>query len=95
MSEVREKLQQDLLTAAPWDALSDHLENIFLVHGVNIIDVGEAFALDDTSRVKDWLGDGRLRRPTPGEILEWRADDASFVALIVQPWVLLQAESET
>lgn len=95
MSKVRDKLKQDLLQSAPWDALSDHIDNIFVVRGVNIIDVGVAFAENDTTRVKDWLGDGRLRRPSPIQITKWEADRASFVALIVQPWILLQAETES
>jgi hypothetical protein len=89
MSELRDKLTQDILSAAPWEALRLHAQNLILVDGVSLVDAGEALAEDDTDTVEAWLEEGALRRPTAEQLEQWDEEEPEFVALIVQPWVLV------
>ncbi len=89
MSELRDKLTQDILSAAPWEALRLHAQNLILVDGVSLVDAGEALAEDHADRVKEWLEDGTLSRPTSAQLEQWDEEEPEFVALIVQPWVLV------
>lgn len=91
MSDLRDKLTQDILSAAPWDALRPHAQNLIVVDGVSLVDAGEALAEDDTDTVEQWLSDGTLRRPTADQLETWDDDEPRFVALIVQPWVLISS----
>ena len=45
-------------------------------------------AADDQAKVKVWIDDGALRRPTLEEVTRWTADPVAFYAVIVQPFVL-------
>lgn len=92
MSNLRSKLQEDLLAAAPWDALREHFQNIIIVREVSLVAAGEALAEDDVTRVEAWLADGTLSRPSDEQLDLWEAEEPSFVALIVQPWILVQSE---
>lgn len=95
MSELRSQLQDDILTAAPWDALRPHAENILVVRGIPLLDAGEALADDDVAQVKAWLADGTLARASDTDLAVWEAEKPTFVALIVQPWILVQRAVDT
>jgi hypothetical protein len=94
MSELRDKLTEDILTAAPWGALRQHTQNLIIVDGISLVDAGEALALDDADRVEAWLESEVLRRPSAEEFEAWEGEEPDFVALIVQPWVLLAIGTE-
>lgn len=89
---LREQLQEDLLENTPWDALRLHAEKdaVLLVQNLDLIDVGEAFAQDNTANVSAWLQAGHIRRPTSAEIKAFALEQQEFHALIVQPWVLIK-----
>lgn len=89
-SDVRSKLGEDILVAAPWDALKPHIANIIIVDGISIIDAGEALACDEVDQVSAWLAEEALSRPTRAQLDQWDEDEPELVALIVQPWILVQ-----
>lgn len=90
---LRAKLHSER-TPTTWRDLdeSGHLDAIFLVDdALDLVDVGVGLAENDVESVQRWLGAGQLRRPSPAELEQWRADpDALFELLIVQPFVLIQ-----
>lgn len=90
---LRERLQEDLLESTPWDALRLHAEKgtVLLVHQLDLIDVAEAFALDDAAKVGAWLQSAQVQRPTEAQQASFQKEQRTFRALIVQPWVLIQA----
>jgi hypothetical protein len=98
---------EDLVDIAEWEWLSDLAKQgkvLFLASNLEIVEVGLALAEDDISKVRDWLADGWLYRPTETQILAWdrqveqdseRVKDLAslpsaliFNSLIVQPFVL-------
>ncbi len=88
-NELREKLEEDLLEEAPWDGIRPHVARVVIVHGLELVDVGEALARDETERVEEWLELGSLARPTAEDLKRWERDQPTFWMLIVQPWILV------
>lgn len=94
MTSPKETLQAQLGPVFYSD-LRAHLDRgaVFVVApGLDILDCALALATDDAVRVRAWLEEGGLRRPTADEHAGW-ASDASlqFTAVPVQPYVLIQA----
>lgn len=98
---------EDLVDIAEWAWLSDLAKQgkvLFLASNLEIVEVGLALAEDDISKVRNWLADGWLYRPSETQILAWdrqveqdseRVKDLAslpsaliFNSLIVQPFVL-------
>lgn len=77
--------------------LKAHLlrDAVFVVRApLAILDAARALSRDDTAAVKRWLEDGSLRRPTESEKEAWAATpDRTFIAVPVQPFVLVQADA--
>ncbi len=91
MSDVRARLEQDL-AEVDWPWLRPHARRgaLILVAGdLDLVAVGESVAGDDRERVTAWIGEERLRRPTPEQVRSWEArPETAFQVLIVQPYVL-------
>jgi len=91
MSHVRERLEQDL-AEVDWPWLRPHARRgalILVADDLDLVDVGASVAEDDRERVSAWIGEGRLRKPTPEQVLSWEArPETAFHVLIVQPYVL-------
>lgn len=74
-----------------WAALEPHARRqaLFLVRdGLELAEVAAAVAADDQQKVKGWIDDESLRRPTLDEVTRWADDPVAFYAVIVQPFVL-------
>ena len=56
--------------------------------GLELAEVAAAVASDDQAKVKEWIDDESLRRPTVDEVTAWADDPVAFYAVIVQPFVL-------
>jgi hypothetical protein len=97
MTSPKETLQAQLGPVFYSD-LRAHLERgaVFLVRpGLDLLDCAIALATDDAARVRGWLEDGGLRRPTAEEHQGWAGESAlQFTAVPVQPYVLIQALEE-
>jgi hypothetical protein len=53
------------------------------------VEVGMAIATDDSTRVRRWIEEQFLVKPTPETIENWDAYQR-FQALIVQPYILIK-----
>jgi len=76
---------------ATWAALEPHArrQGLFLVReGLDLAEVAAAVAADDQAKVKVWIDDESLRRPTLDEVTTWQDEPVAFYAVIVQPFVL-------
>lgn len=76
-----------------WRYLKAHFEAGVLLYvdpSVELTEVGEALAADDTGRVKAWRQAGNLLTPSRPHADYWSESGAVFRALVVSPFVLAQ-----
>ena len=93
MSELREKLQQNL-DQAEWEWLIPNVQKdavILVAENLDLLDVGEAIASDNISSVQHWIDEQLLIKPTVDQVGEWNLNrDKRFNALIVEPYVIIK-----
>lgn len=86
-------LQVDL---AEWGWLRAHLERgglIVVAPELDIAEVGERIARDDTAAVGGWIEAGKLSKPSDGQIAAWDADKGvRFSTLIISPYILIKEQ---
>ncbi len=76
-----------------WPYLKTHFDNGALLYvdpGLSLTEVGEAFSRDDADRVKAWRGSGDIITPSEPHAAYWEESGATFRALVVSPFVLIQ-----
>jgi hypothetical protein len=75
--------------------LAAHLKRdavLLVAPDLDLMDAAVAVASDDATQVGAWLGDGRLRRPTPAEHTAWLGEpERRWRAIVVQPFVFIQS----
>ncbi|TAE59898.1 MAG: DUF2288 domain-containing protein [Nostocales cyanobacterium] len=93
MSDLREQLKENL-DEAEWDWLVPHAQRdaiIVVADGLDLLDVGEAIATDNTNSVGNWIAEQLIAKPSPEQLGNWNTDRTKrFNALIVEPYVLIQ-----
>lgn len=76
-----------------WDYLKKHFEAGSLIYvdpSLELVEVGQAIADDDTARVMSWRDQGDLLQPSEPHADYWESVDQRFRALVVSPFVLAQ-----
>jgi len=76
-----------------WTYLKSHYEAGALVYvdpALQLTEVGEAIAADDSQRVKEWRGKGDIITPSAPHAEYWEQSELMFRALVVSPFVLIQ-----
>jgi hypothetical protein len=90
---VRERLAA-FLGEVYWSDLSAHAARdalIVVADDLDMLDVGEAIASDDTARVEAWIRSRSLAKPSAGDLARWPAEPlAVFESLVVAPFVLVR-----
>ncbi|MBD2664400.1 hypothetical protein B6N60_00883 [Richelia sinica FACHB-800] len=93
MSDIKTELTQNL-DEAEWEWLIPHAQRdavIVVADGLDLLDVGEAIASDNTASVQLWIDEQLITKPSPAQLGEWNSDRTKrFNALIVEPYVLVQ-----
>ena len=92
MSEVREKLAQEIMEA-DWLLLDAHYARdavIIVEDKLELLDAAEAVAKDHIDQIKGWLKEMSMYKPRPDQVVEWEARKTKFKFIIVQPYVLAQ-----
>jgi len=81
---------------AEWSWLRAHLERggvIVVAPELEIAEVGERIARDDTATVGAWIESGKLAKPSESQIAAWDADSsARFNTLIISPYILMKEQ---
>ncbi len=94
--DLRTELTESL-DEAEWDWLSPHARRDALLvvdHTLDLVDVGLAIASDNVSSVQGWIQQQLLYKPSPEQLSDWEGNPITrFNALIVQPFVLIQAKA--
>ncbi|AUX40951.1 hypothetical protein SOCE26_023530 [Sorangium cellulosum] len=77
-----------------WTDLRAHVARdavILVAADLDLLDVGEAIASNDTATVEAWIADGKLTKPTAEELSRWPLQlELRFMSLVVQPFVLVR-----
>ncbi len=58
---------------------------------LDLLDVGEALARDDKATVGRWIESNEIGKPSLELIERWSTEGGSWSAIVVQPFVLVQA----
>lgn len=92
-SDLRAELTQNL-DQAEWEWLIPHVQRdavILVALELDLLDVGEAIANDNTLPVQQWIDQQLITKPSTAQIGEWNGDRSKrFHTLIIQPYVLVQ-----
>lgn len=92
---IRQKLAESLGPVGYGD-ISAHLgrDAVFVVApSLELVDCGVAVAMDEVETVRLWIESGALRKPSRDERAHWAAQGGTFVAVVVQPFVLVQIDT--
>lgn len=76
-----------------WDELAPHYARGVVVRvsaGLDLIEVGAAFAEDNVAQVTAWLEGGAVARASEDDARHWTAGNMEFEALVVAPWVVVK-----
>jgi len=90
---LREKLNLET-GRMDWPALARHFARGVVIKvdaGLDLVEVAAALARDDKARVAQWLNQGRIAKAEVADAQAWNDGQASFWAVVVAPWVLVQA----
>ena len=95
MSDVRSMLKESM-APAEWTWLRSHAvagRMVVVSPLLDLIDVGEAIAADNTNKVQAWLDEGLVEVATQAEIdkRDKLPGKTEMMAAIVQPFVLVPA----
>lgn len=94
MGNLRTQLAE-MMDEVVWDCLIPHAKRDALVvvtPGLDLLEVGEAIAQDNTTLVQRWIGEQLISKPEADQLQQWnQTPQKQFTALIVQPFVLVQA----
>ena len=75
----------------PWSYLRPHCENgvlYFVDPALPLIEVGAAFARNESAKVEGWLKSGDLVKLGEVHAAQWEKNAPEFEALVVSPFVL-------
>jgi hypothetical protein len=81
-----------------WTELERHFASGRLISvdpALDLVDVAQAFAADNTGALEQWLKDAKLGPVSDEEARDWHARTAWLWAVVVKPWVLVQDRPET
>jgi len=78
----------------PWQELQRPFARgaLISVHAeLDLVDVAFEFARDNKAQMETWLASRYVHRVTDEQAREWQGREASLWAVVVKPWVLVQA----
>jgi hypothetical protein len=96
MPGLKEKLEQDVADIS-WKELQVHAKRdaiIVIKDELELSTVAVAIAEDNTTSVQKWIGEEAIAKPTAQQLTDWNQNpEKQFVALIVQPFVVVKETS--
>jgi hypothetical protein len=96
MSDLKSELTENL-DEAEWDWLIPHAQRdaiIVVSSHLELVDVGEAIASNNTAQVGCWIDEVLIAKPSNDQLGNWNSDRTKrFNTLIVQPYVLIQEKT--
>ncbi|ELS05464.1 uncharacterized conserved small protein [Xenococcus sp. PCC 7305] len=93
MSDIKEKLNQDIASVS-WQDLLPHAKRdvlIVVANHLDLLDVSEAIALDKKDLVSSWIAQKLISKPSTEQLSSWNDNpQREFITSIVQPFVIVQ-----
>jgi hypothetical protein len=68
---------------------------MLLAAELDLVDVAYAFQLDDIEQVQTWTDSQQVSPVNDDQAKHWVASDALLWAVVVKPWVLVQAITDS
>lgn len=76
-----------------WPELQRHFARgvvVVAASGMDLVEVATRMSMDDGETIGQWLADNKVRRASEDDARRWVESDASFWAVVVAPWVVVQ-----
>lgn len=76
-----------------WPELQRHFARgvvVVAAAGMDLVEVATRMSMDDGETIGQWLADNKVRRASEDDARRWVDTDASFWAVVVAPWVVVQ-----
>lgn len=93
MSDIKIKLQKDIASIS-WQEILPHAKRdaVFVIdERLDLLEVAEAIALDNTSLVSNWIAQQSIAKPSSTQLNHWNNNpETQFTTAIVQPFVIIQ-----
>jgi hypothetical protein len=90
---IREKV--NLETARiPWQELQRFFANgtaVAVSAELDLVDVAYQFTIDNKNQVAQWLEEHKVGKVTDEQAKTWLAENMTVWAVVVKPWLLVQA----
>lgn len=80
-----------------WRELEPHYARgvvVQVVEGLDLVEVGLKLIEDDKQQIEAWMATQDLGPVNPEDADRWHQEQASVWALVVAPWVLIQAAND-
>lgn len=93
MVPLKSKLNLETATA-PWRELQTFFAQglVLNIHKeLDLLTVGEQFAADNKVLFEQWLASGEVAQVSDEQAMAWVEADATVWALVIKPWILVQA----
>ena len=94
MTDLKIQLSEEL-AAIQWKDIIPHAQRdvVIVVNPcLDLLDVGEAIALNNTNKIQAWICESLITKPLSEQLSQWNQNpNKEFNALIVQPFVLVQS----
>jgi len=94
--ELRQKINLETGTLE-WGELVRHFAKgmvIIVNPELDLVDVAERLAADDTAQFNAWIEQGKIARAIDDDARRWNESNPLFWSVVVAPWVLVQEKVE-
>ena len=93
MSDLKKRIQEDIASIS-WQEILPHAKRdaVFVINEqLDLLEVAEAIALDNTSLVSNWIAEQLIAKPSNTQLTHWNSNpETQFTTAIVQPFVIIQ-----
>ena len=93
---LQTKLNQET-AQIPWRELQRFFASgtaICVAGELDLTEVAGHIAQDNAAQIKQWMASGKVDTVTDQQAQEWYEQDALVWALVIKPWVLVQATDD-
>ena len=94
-----EKAKVNLETSLiPWQELQRFFAAglaIAVDNSLDLIEVAYRFSMDDAAQVQEWLRQQQIGPVSDAQALNWYQQQREVWAVVVKPWVLVQAQADS